>query len=302
MPGMMKKRRGAACLARLSMLLVMVAAGGCAGEEISRMVDASVSVDLPDSVPSGSPFDIGYTWTPGAGFEAPADDFRIFVHLSDPAGNIFAQDDHYPPLPTSQWSAGQPVEYRRDWVYLDPGLRLDYVDVHVGMYDGEGQVGIMHAGRFQNRPLVHSVIVRTDDQGGVPVYVEGFHDRETSLAAESVFVRAWQWMGQRGTVAFGNPRVPATLHLRARSPVDALEGGTQTVTIKMEERVIGQYEATVSSPHTMRFEVPREALGDGDWVEFTIEVDGYFVPAQVQEGSDDIRELGLQVFWMYLGG
>ena len=100
MPGTMKKRGGGVCLAHLSMLLVMVATVGCAGEEISRMVDASVSVDLPDSVPSGSPFDIGYSWTPGAGFEAPADDFRIFVHLSDPDGHIIAQDDHFPPLPT----------------------------------------------------------------------------------------------------------------------------------------------------------------------------------------------------------
>ena len=72
--------------------------------------------------------------------------------------------------------------------------------------------------------------------------------------------------------------------------------------IKVGERVIGQYEATDSSPHMMRFEVLGEGLGDGDWVELTIEVDKQFVPALVDEGSDDIRELGLQIYWMYLGG
>ena len=133
------------------------------------------------------------------------------------------------------------------------------------------------------------------------MYVEGFQDRETSLVAESVLLRAWQWMGRRGIVAFGNPRGASTLHLRARSPVEALEGGTQTVTIKLGERVIGQYEATDSAPRMMRFEVPVEGLGDGDWVDFTVEVDRHFVPAQGEEGSDDIRELGLQIFWMYLG-
>ena len=268
------------------------------GEEPSRTVDVSVVADLPDSVPAGSPFDIGYTWTPGAGFEAPADDFRIFVHLVDPDGNIIGQDDHFPPLPTSQWREGQPVEYRRDWFYFNAALRPDYVDVYIGMYDDEGQVAITHDGRFQNRPLVHSVMVRTDDQAGIPVYVEGFSDREMS----DVDGKEWRWMGRRGVVAFGNPRGASTLHLRVLSPVNFLEDGTQTVTIKIGERAITQFEATDSAPHMMQFEVPGEGLGDGDWVDFTIEVDKLFIPAQVQEGSDDIRELGLQVYWMYLGG
>ena len=51
---------------------------------------------------------------------------------------------------------------------------------------------------------------------------------------------------------------------------------------------------------TVEFDVPGEGLGDGDWVEFTIEADKFFVPAQVTEGSTDTRELGLQVFWLYL--
>jgi hypothetical protein len=169
------------------------------------------------------------------------------------------------------------------------------------MYDDAGQIGIMRGGRFQNRALAHSVIVRTDDQGGVPVYVEGFEEREISLTAEDAYGQEWRWMGGRGSVAFGNPRGPSTLHLFALSPVDFLEGGTQTVTIKMGERVIGQYEATDSAAHMMRFEVPGEGLGDGDWVDLTIEVDKQFVPAMVEEGSDDIRELGLQIYWMYLG-
>lgn len=301
MAGTMKKH-GGACWAHLSVLLVMVVAVGCGGEEPARAVDASVTVDLPDSMPAGSPFDIGYTWTPTEDFEAPVDDFRIFVHLVDPDGNIIGQDDHFPPVPTSQWSAGQPLEYRREWIYLNPDLRPEYVDVYIGMYDDEGQVATVREGRLQGRPLAHSVIMRTDDQGGIPVYVEGFQNREMSLTAEDVYGQEWQWMGRRGVVAFGNPRGPSTLHLRALSPVDFLEGGTQTVTIKVGERVIAQYEATDSSPHMMRFEVPGEGLGDGDWLDFTIEVDKQFVPALVEEGSEDIRELGLQIYWMYLGG
>ncbi|HJN48650.1 MAG TPA: hypothetical protein QGE93_07980, partial [Acidobacteriota bacterium] len=63
------------CLASVStVLLVLVVA--CGGHEIGRTVDVSVTVDLPESIPPGSPLDIGYTWTPNSGFSPPADDFK----------------------------------------------------------------------------------------------------------------------------------------------------------------------------------------------------------------------------------
>lgn len=106
-------------------------------------------------------------------------------------------------------------------------------------------------------------------------------------------------MGRRGVVAFGNPRGPATLHVRALSPANFV-GGTQTVTIKLGDREIARFERTESSPYLLRFDVPGAGLGNGDWIDFTVEVDNFFIPAQVEEGSTDTRELGLQVFWMYL--
>ena len=149
-----------ACLAcALSFLLILASA--CGGEEVSRVVDASVALDLPESLPLGSPLDIGYTWAQGEGFEAPVDDFKVFVHIVDPDGNILMQDDHYPDVPTSQWQAGQPVTYRR-LLYPDPDLRVDYLDFYVGLYEEEvGQVGTMRESRAHNRPLVHTLIVRT---------------------------------------------------------------------------------------------------------------------------------------------
>jgi len=216
----------------------------------------------------------------------------------DPDGSIVAQDDHFPPVPTSQWRAGEPISYRR-WVYTDPELKPDYYDFYVGMYDESGQIATLVEGGFQNRPLVHSVIMRNEDRGGVPVFMEGFADRETSLTSEDPTARQWQWMRRRGIVAFGNPRGPSTLHLRAHSPVEFV-GGVQTVTIKAGEREIAQFETMDSAPYVMRFDIPADVFDEGDWVELSFEVDNTFVPAQVEPGSTDIRELGLQVFWTYL--
>lgn len=298
MPGKLRKPSVVACVATLAAVLA-VSTAGCGGDDVTRSVDATVELDVPESVPQGSPFDIGYTWTPADDFEPPSEDYRIFVHFVDPDGNIVAQDDHYPPSPTTQWVAGEPVTYRH-WVYPDPGLRPDYFDFYVGMYDDAGQVATLHDGRLQNRPLVHSTVIRADDASGIPVTVDGFQDDEASLTAEDPYLREWQWMGKEGIVAFSNPHGDAILHLRSLSPVDYLEGATQSVTIRVGDREVASFEATDSTAHLRRFEIPAGAFGDGDWIDFTIEVDKVFVPAEVVDGSDDIRELGLQVFWMYL--
>jgi hypothetical protein len=279
-------------------LALGLSVAGCGGEQVGRSLNVSVSLDLPDSLGLGSPFDIGYTWTPEEGFEPPADDLKVFVHLVDPDGNTVLQDDHFPPQPTSQWRAGAPVSYRH-WVYPPPGFHHDYIDFYVGLYQGTEQIATLRDGTLRNRPLVHTVIIRTEDQGGVPVYVEGFHERETSLSGEPE-LQEWRWMRDRGVVAFGNPRGPATLHLRALSPAVSLDG-TQTVTIRIGDRVIGEVEATDTVPYLRRFEVPGDAVGDGDWIEVVLEVDESFVPAQIEPSSTDTRVLGLQVFWMHLG-
>ena len=44
----------------------------------------------------------------------------------------------------------------------------------------------------------------------------------------------------------------------------------------------------------------REVTIGGDWVEVTIEVDKWFTPADIDPASTDTRELGLQVFGLYL--
>ena len=270
----------------------------CGGHELGRTVDVSVTVDLPASMPPGSPLDIGYTWTPNSGFLPPADDFKVFVNIVDADGNIVEQNDHFPTVPTSQWRAGQPFTYRH-LIYSDPGLQVDQLSFYVGLYDEDGKVGTMYEGRFQERPLVHTMLIRADDQGGRPGYLEGFAEEEVLLTGQDVYTRKWRWMGRRGVVEFRNPRGPATLHFRALSPVDFV-GGNQNVSIKMADREIDWFTRTDSSSYLLYFDLSHEELGDGDWVEFTIEVDKVFVPAKVTEGSTDTRELGLQVFWMYL--
>lgn len=280
------------------MLALAAAVGGCGEEVPQQTLAASVELDLPDSLPVGSPLDLGYTWTPGDGFEPPPDDYKVFVHIVDPDGRIVLQDDHYPSVPTSQWRAGEPVSYRR-WFYPAADLRLDYFDFYVGLYEyGGEQIATLKDATFQQRPLVHTTIIRNEDQDGLPVFVEGWNERESALSAPEG-LQQWQWMRKKGTAAFGNPRGDAVLHLRAHSPIDEL-GGAQTITVRIEDTVVARLEITESVPFLERIEVHGSAVGGADWVEVTLEVGEAFIPAQLDSQADDTRELGLQVFFLYL--
>ena len=49
-------------------------------------------------------FSISYRWKVDA---TPADDWRVFVHFCDAAGQIKFQNDYAPPVPTSKWLVGE---------------------------------------------------------------------------------------------------------------------------------------------------------------------------------------------------
>ncbi|MFQ5744280.1 MAG: hypothetical protein ACE5HV_11915 [Acidobacteriota bacterium] len=277
-------------------LLVAALALGC-GEPPELKLDVEPTLDLPDSIPVGQPFEVGYRWTPGEAFTPPADDYKVFVHLAEPDGTIFMQDDHYPPLPTSQWRAGEPVTYKR-WIYPPSSVQPEYIELYVGLYQEaeNSKIAVKSGGEWNERPSVHRMYVRTDQVAGLPVNIEGWHEKEVSPTSPT---ESWIWMERSGTVAFGNPRGPAILHLRAHSPIDEV-GGPQKVTILFGGRELTALEITEPAPFLKRIPVPRAALGDDDWVEVTLSVDKTFVPGELYPDSEDTRELGLLVYDFYL--
>ena len=115
-------------VAGLFLLAAATVVAACGGAEAPR-IDVELTLDMPDSVPLDEPLHMTYTWAPGDDFEAPLDDYQVFVHVLDAYRNIVFQDDHYPTEPTSQWSTGQPQSYDR-WLYLPTGLEVDRDRLH----------------------------------------------------------------------------------------------------------------------------------------------------------------------------
>ena len=145
---------------------------GCTGSAPGQFLDVTPSIDLPDSVLSVAPFEIAYRWDPGEAFAPAEHEYLVFVHMVDDEGNIVAQDDHAPPVPTSEWSGGKPVEYRRWFRFLDP-ISVDHVVVVVGLYDETGRVSLQGFER-PAYPKVGSLEIRLDDDEGVPLRGRGW--------------------------------------------------------------------------------------------------------------------------------
>ena len=267
------------------------------GPSPERTLDVTPGLEMPASLPAGHPLDMRYEWTPASDFSPPADDYKVFVHIVDPEGNIVMQDDHYPPVPTSQWQPGETVSYQH-WLYPHDESPPEHLDFYIGLYDGESAEQVKVPVKWENalneRPRVHRLTIRREDLSGQPVRVEGWHGKESPNPEQS-----WYWMERRSVSAFDNPRGPAILHLRIHCPVGEV-GGAQTVTISVGDTEVTTLEVTDATPFTERIEVPASVMGDGDWIELTIAVDKWFVPAELDPESQDKRELGLQVFGLYM--
>ena len=292
MPAAIGARRRVGGVVWWASLWLLLVASACAGGDQQERLDVTPRVSLPDSVALREPLHIGYAWAPGAEFQAPANDYKVFVHFLDPSGRIVLQDDHYPPQPTSQWRADRTEEYQR-WVY--PGeLEFEAVDIVVGLYTGDGRVLVRDAdGSWSDAVRAHRLQIRADDMSGMPVYMDGWHGEEEGEQGR------WRWCEGTARVVFTNPHGDAVLHLRAHGPYDEL-GRAQTVLLRTGEHELARFQVTSAEPFLRRVEVPAEVMGEEDWVEVTIETTPVLVPAERDPSSSDEWQLALQVFMLYL--
>ncbi|MFW6198775.1 MAG: hypothetical protein ACOC5E_03020, partial [Acidobacteriota bacterium] len=149
-----------AWLVLLGLALTVVACGG--DEEVDR-VAVTPRIDMPDSAALGEPLNMTYTWETSEDFEAPADDYKVFVHFRDPEGRIRYQDDHYPPEPTSQWESGAAVEYSR-WLYPPDDVEVEYIDVVAGLYlEAGGRAQVRDGEERVDEVRAHRVEIAADD-------------------------------------------------------------------------------------------------------------------------------------------
>ena len=265
---------------------------GCGGESETEPPVATPSVTLSkDRAAIGSPLQISYKFTvaPNAKIDG---NYSVFLHVIEPDGERLWQDDHEPPVPTSQWQPGQTIEYTRT-VFVANYPYIGDANVRVGLYDPSSQRRLPLAGEDVGRReyLAGKLNILPQSENIFLIYKEGWHPLEVDSNNPAI---EWQWTRQAATISFRNPKKDATLYLQSDARTD-LFTPPQQVTITVGGQTIGTFAADSKDRVLRTFPITAAQFGSGDMAEIQIQVDKTFTP-----GSGDVRELGIRVFQAFV--
>ena len=258
---------------------------------------ATPSVNLShDRVPIGSPIEITYKFVV-AGDATFAQDYRVMVHVVDTDEELMWDDDHNPPVPTSQWKPGETVEYTRT-TFTPIFPYIGEASIQVGLYSTADQNRLPLSGEDvgQRAYKVASVQLMPQTESVFMLFKDGWHPSESAEHNAQV---EWQWTKKEATLAFKNPKSDAVFYFDVDSPVAALHDAQQ-VQLGLGGLVIDQFTLNPDQRLLRKIPLPATQLGTADMAELQIRVDKTFVPALVNQLSKDPRELGVRVFHAFV--
>lgn len=278
-------------------LAATVLSAACQKSETPVPAVAAPSVTLSHAgAAAGSPVEITYKFVvaDGASFDK---DYRVMVHMVDTDEELMWTDDHNPPTPTSQWKAGQTVEYTRT-VFIPVYPYVGDAGIYVGLYSPDGKrLPLTGQDMGQHSYKVGTLSLLPQTENLFTVFKEGWHPAEVSEQNGGV---EWQWTKKEATLAFKNPRKDGTLFLEVDSPGKELHGAQQ-VQVTMGGEVLDQFAVEPDQPQVLRkVALPAARMGDTEMAELQLVVDTTFVPQTVNAASKDKRELGVRVFHAYV--
>jgi hypothetical protein len=270
----------------------------CGSSEPASAPVATPSVTLSrERAPAGSPLEITYRFVvaPDASFDR---DYWVFVHVVDTDEERMWTDDHLPPVPTSQWKAGETIEYTRT-VFIPIFPYIGEAAIHLGIYEPEDQRRLTLngdlVGQFAYRVARFELLPQTDNL--FTVFKDGWHPAE--VAGDNASIE-WQWTKKEASLAFKNPKKDILFYLDVDSPA-ATYIGDQQVQVTSAGTLVEQFTVPRDQRRLRKIVVPAAQLGEADMAELRVGVDKTFVPAQTPEAkSKDPRELGIRVFHAFV--
>ena len=279
--------------------LLLGAAASCrSGEKAAGPAVATPSLTLSHNrAPAGSPLELTYKFVvaPDAKF---AEDYRVFAHVVDTDDERMWDDDHNPPVPTSQWKPGQTIEYSRT-IFVPVFPYVGEATVRLGLHSLKDQKRLTLSGEDvgqQSYVVAHmQLLPQTDNL--FTVFKDGWHPGETAAKDQSL---EWQWTKGQATLAFKNPKKDALFYFEVDSPGKELHGA-QHVTVTLGGQTVEAFDMEPDERSLHKIPLPGALMGENELSELQIAVDKTFVPAVVTGGtSKDPRELGVRVFHAYV--
>jgi hypothetical protein len=238
---------------------------------------------------------IQYIWKTSSEFAKVSQDYNVFVHFWH-KNNLILQDDHIPEVRTSKWEPGKEYSYSRR-IYIPR-----FIDEFDPEFQGEDTLKIS-AGFFSpydrtgesKREVLTKKITVLPPPPDTPevVYEDGWYAHEVNPEA---YLKEWRWTAKEARCIIDNPHRDALLVIKGGVNLNALEN--QKVIFKINDLVLDEF-----IPKDYNFEksyhIKKEMLGDRDEFFLTFLTDKTFVPSKVFPDSPDVRELGMQISFIY---
>lgn len=239
--------------------------------------------------------DVQYKWKTDAAFAKLPQDYTVYVHYWH-KNNLLFQDDYVPDPPMTQWGPGKEYVFTRR-IYIPA-----FIDEFDPQFKGEEElrmvVGIYspydRTGKDKIQILEKKLVV-TPPPADTPqiVYEKGWFGQETDPDS---FLKQWRWTGPEARCIIDNPRRDALLVIRGGVNKAILPD--QKIILKINDVILDEFV-----PETGTFDksyiVKKDMLGEKADFLLVVGVDKTFKPSLAVAGSQDQRDLGLQVSFLY---
>jgi hypothetical protein len=256
------------------------------------MATPSLTID-PNQVPLGNPVEMTYKFVVARDAKFTKD-YRVMVHFADQDQTLMYQDDHDPPVPTSQWAPGQTIEYKRRF-FMPVYPYVGDATIEVGLYcNGCTLRASLDAQDMGHRSYLAAHLQLLPQSEGVAVrYKQGWYEIEGSDTSGE---GSWHWMRKNATLAIKNPKKDSVLYLKVGNASSAYKE-SQHVTVSLEGGPpLDQFTLSPEQKLTLRtIQIPAASWGTRDTVDLQLSVDKSFVPDLLWPPNDR-RELAVQVY------
>jgi hypothetical protein len=239
--------------------------------------------------------DVQYKWKTDNDFQKMGQDMNVFVHFWHNS-NLLFQDDHIPEVPVPDWEPGQEYVYsRRIFIpefidEFDPEFKgEETLRLSIGFYSPYDRTDKSKQEVLERKLKVSPPPLDTPEI----IYEDGWYDLEINQEA---FLERWRWTAKEAHCIIDNPKRDALLVIKGGINLEVLKD--QKVLFMINDRILDEFipeESYFEKTYTINMEM----LGESDEFFLTIATDKTFVPSQLIPNSDDERELGIQISFIY---
>jgi hypothetical protein len=295
---MQRSDRARSAIASIVLFALAGAAGACRHKEPPAPPVATPGLRLShDKAPLGSPVEVTYRFV-AAGDARFDQDYRVMVHVVDTDEEMIFNFDHNPPVPTSQWKAGQTIEYTRtEFIPVYP--YVGEASIQVGLYSTANQRRLPLAGEDvgQRAYRVARLQLQPQTENVFTVFKDGWHPTEV---AEHNATVEWQWTKKQATLSFKNPKKDCLFYFVVDNPGSVFREAQQ-VQVSLNSQVVDEFTLNPGQERLRKIPLTAALLGPDDMTELHIDVDKTFVPALMNVANNrDPRELGVRVFHAFV--